>query len=162
MNFINWFNQETELDWVNKWAEDYSKIITNTQIVTPDIQKEIIVNRVNFVLNICDFEFPIGLSEKIKDGEYNIQEKWIYPFWKSKTRFYYPWDNNPLWKYLIILSDKNWNKISQWIHKWVNWEYEKRKFTQWPIDNNWCIRLAPHQIEEIFNKIKVWNKLIIK
>jgi len=163
MNCKGFQNTPTNLGWCLKWEEDISQFSTSALNMEIDKTQESIISRINFTLTIDWEVFPVWLSPLFKNWLYRVQEKWIYPYFKSKNRFYYPWNDNPIGKYMLIFQDETTGqKIPRCLHQWVNWKYESIIFQQWKIDNNWCIRTAPEDSETIFNKITLWSTLKVK
>ncbi len=158
-NYRLFQNLPTLLDSVKKWTEDYSLIKTiKNNICVIDINQKIIINRKTFSMKVWDILYGINIWDKDFCWEFQVIEKWIYPYFKWTENFFYPWNKNPIWKHLFILwNNKTWEKINQWIHKYI-----KPNFTKWYTPWNWCIRINPFQADEIFKRIKLWAKIIIE
>ena len=176
LEFSEYYNiPEKEEKLVEKWNEDLSKIkkiiefTTNSLLYTSsflqevlNFSQEILVDIDNYTLSIQDMVFPINIWDKNFKWEYRVVEKIKYPFYRWKKYFHYPSEENILWKYLIILMDeKTWKKIPQWIHTYIkNWENDSffQGYKKW----GGCIRMSEEDLDKVFKLISLWAKLIIK
>jgi hypothetical protein len=162
-NLWHFKNNPTNYSPVKKWEENLN-LINTTKIDSPiDLNQKVIISRKDFTLKIDWILNWINIWDKHFYWKYIVLEKWEYPFFKSENFFFYPWDDNPLKKHLIILWDlKTWKVIKQWIHRYI-WVTINNpgNFKVWYTEWKWCVRLNPLNIEEIFNNIKLWAKIII-
>lgn len=155
-------NQPLDISSVPIWSENRSLIHTTCQKSQIDMCQNSIIDRVNFTLNINDIIYPVATANILQQWEYRVAEKWKYPIFKSKNLFHYPGYQNPLGDYLIILSDRFWNKIPQGIHQWVDWWDTQDIFRQGPVDNYGCFRVKIDDLEDIFNNLALQSVIVVQ
>lgn len=159
-------NELTELDKVPKGQENLSIIKTRTIPAIINTLQHSILDKTNFLLRIWNNDTRASLtvefasSNRIEEWEYEVYQKWIYPYWRSEKYFFYPSSKNPMGRYLIILrSLVSGSVVPYWIHQWFNWDWNTTEFQKGIVNNRWCIRIKREEIEMVFNALNLGSKI---
>lgn len=159
-------NELTTLNRVPKGQENVHIIKTHRVPAIINTLQRSVLDKTNFLLRIwntdtgADLDVEFASSNRIEEWEYEVYQKWIHPYWRSENYFFYPSSANPMGKYLIILrSLASWSVVPYWIHQWFNWDWSTTEFQKGIVNNRWCIRIRPEEIELVFNTLSLGGKI---
>ena len=131
-DFFYAVNKPLDLPWAALGSEDRSLINTVYKNDHPKDNKQIsYLDKKAFTLRIRKTIYPVAITPDLPVGSFHVRELWEFPYWKSRSRFYYPSQNNPIGTGLVILYEpETGEKLNQGLHAWMEWEYETRKCSQ--------------------------------